>query len=652
VRVGGWQGSNADLMERMAVLEVEAPQVIRPDQDGWLASPGDTLQLWRLLFFVLKNDVLFCFDTDVARCRGAISLTGFQVRGADTEIKAKNSIKLYHLEDGRVHFFVAQNREDAQAWLAAFLHAASQVSADARPAPGQSASPPGSVRAAGMMPLVGARRSLTLMSSVDALARTTTSSSDGGDASAGSPGSPASPATPSTAAAPTPLRPFPKSTCTCWPDAPKSGRTGLVILTSSVAAFSRLLTAAHHGTDAVVERTLLVRAELQPLGTHSATMRAARQARKPSSLASNWNLADQLVRVQLTRTLVDSQFEVYDSLSRSAALSRIMDQPAPYPRQAISDMAADLAFVRVAGFVVSRGNSLVNLFRRTASTAAAAADPYDVSLRRATVARQQDSSGPPTPARSGSSGHGGSTPPDQFETASTNGDARSTSSPPSTLQRTDSTAATTTAATSGTPSKYASGNVAAQLAAANDASETVARRRALAVLGFSPAAASADDLPSQASSGDGTAVELRRGSSGAGSAGSEGGERDSSAGGRMRQRRSTFVVRGGIPTSMSVTSFAAEMMGIQYGAALKEGWLVRSGTSGTSDSVPARLWFVLDDSSMRAYASDTSDVSVMEVDLEVRCALERVRRAKEGTRGAYRLRGTRGWPSVAVGMLN
>ena len=114
------------------MLELESTQIIRPDMEGWLACPGDTLQLWRLLFFEIKDDVLYCFDTDVSRCRGAIALTGFIARFADTEIKSKYSIKLYNLDDGRVHFFVAQSQQDAHAWLAAILRAAAITSPEAR----------------------------------------------------------------------------------------------------------------------------------------------------------------------------------------------------------------------------------------------------------------------------------------------------------------------------------------------------------------------------------------------------------------------------------------------------------------------------------------------------------------------------------------
>ena len=114
------QNSNGDLMDKTAVLELEAAQIIRPDQEGWLACPGDTLQHWRLLWFVVKEDVLLCFDHLGARCRGGISLAGFNARPADTDLRTKNAIKIYH-PDGRVHYFVAQNREEAQAWLAALV---------------------------------------------------------------------------------------------------------------------------------------------------------------------------------------------------------------------------------------------------------------------------------------------------------------------------------------------------------------------------------------------------------------------------------------------------------------------------------------------------------------------------------------------------
>lgn len=119
------QDVNADLTARTPVLELAAPRVIQPDHDGWLAHAGDTLQTWRLLYFIVKGDVLFCFDSEDALCRGAIALGGFQVRTADRDVGTKHALKLYHT-DGRVHFFVAASKEDAEEWLGALVRGAAQ----------------------------------------------------------------------------------------------------------------------------------------------------------------------------------------------------------------------------------------------------------------------------------------------------------------------------------------------------------------------------------------------------------------------------------------------------------------------------------------------------------------------------------------------
>ena len=185
-------------MERMAVLELEPSQIIRPDLTGWLACPGDTLQNWRLLYFVLKDDMLFCFDSDVSRCRGAIALTGFNARPADPEIKTKHAIKMYHLENGRVHFFVAQSREEAQTWLAAILRGANLTSPESRAitspsgagATSTSTSPgtPTGSSTPGLAPhgsltrasFSTARRSMASAASVDAGLKQLAEASDGG----------------------------------------------------------------------------------------------------------------------------------------------------------------------------------------------------------------------------------------------------------------------------------------------------------------------------------------------------------------------------------------------------------------------------------------------------------------------------------------
>ena len=376
-------------------------------------------------------------------------------------------------------------------------------------------------------------------------------------------------------------------------------------------AFAKLLTPAHMTTDAVVERTLLVRAEMLPLGAPMASVRAARAARKPSSLASNWNLGDQLVRVQLTKTLVDSQFEVYDSLSRSEAVSRILDQPAPYPKQAISDMAADLAFDKVAGFVVARSNPLTAMFRRSSSASGAA---FEAGLRAASVSRASHTERDPRATGRGSVDPALYDGDDDLHPVSLASTQRASSTDSASRLGKSSEAASRSGASSpsrasskGTPEGSIAGGIDQSIIrtstdgderASLDADDAAARRRALAVLGWPGTPTGSTDAATATADAAAAAAPV------------------SGDAKKLSSRRSTFFVRGRIAPSASMSSFAAEMMGIQYGAALKEGWLGH-GNIVSARKLPERLWFVLDDSSMRAYETDTSESSVFEVDLAV-----------------------------------
>jgi len=116
-------------------MDINAAQIIRPDQEGYLANPGDSLQNWKLRWFVLKEDMLICFENERAMALGGILVTNYQVRSADEELKEKNSIKLYRT-DGPAHYFVAQSRDECTSWIKAFSRAALTVNPAEQGGPG------------------------------------------------------------------------------------------------------------------------------------------------------------------------------------------------------------------------------------------------------------------------------------------------------------------------------------------------------------------------------------------------------------------------------------------------------------------------------------------------------------------------------------
>jgi len=101
------------------VLDIHSKEVVGASLEGWLAHAGDANDAWHLRYFVIREDVLFCFNDEFGTARGAISLLGFKVRSAEDEIKEKCAIKLYHMLDGRAHFLVAPDKDSAHNWIRA-----------------------------------------------------------------------------------------------------------------------------------------------------------------------------------------------------------------------------------------------------------------------------------------------------------------------------------------------------------------------------------------------------------------------------------------------------------------------------------------------------------------------------------------------------
>jgi len=302
-----------------------------------------------------------------------------------------------------------------------------------------------------------------------------------------------------------------------------------------------------------------------------------------NSLASGWNRADQLVYVQLTSTLADTQLDLSeDAISRSAAIARILDQPAPYPKDYISTLALQTGADKAMRFVRRRGSITSLIFRGRAASS--------------------DSAGAPRPLRTSLSG--------------------------SPVTAVAAAAAAVADGRAGTRSSFSvSSDRRASL-------REVATSRVHSAGPGSPSEPSPDDGWDQsscvsdasggASLGDAHRARATSPSLTVGSAGSAGSPA------QHPQRVATPGPSGPVPLHLrgkgnaadgltgSIQSMASgsSAMGVENSMLMKDGWLTVRWAAGPRDG--AYLWCILDETVLRAFDSQQCEQLVVQVDLAVR----------------------------------
>lgn len=296
---------DVEFQERMPLMEVSAQAIIRPDSEGYLANPGDSLQNWKLRWFLLKDDFLFCFDNEKSYALGGILINGFQVRTADEELKEKYTIKLYR-PDGPAHFFVAQSRDECNNWIKAFT------------------------RAAALNP------DLVNFNQPGAVGNSTISKSPSRSPSSHS------------------LSTGSTSRNGSMLNLNGSGNNG--------SASNGPSSSTADSFEAKTTRSLLLR----NLDGNKITLRPKVGG------SSLFNGSDRLVRVRPTETLCDlpSSEDNQNIVSRSAAMARLLAQPASYPRHSIRMMAIEMNSEKLTQFASQgRSSGLASFFKRSTSRA-------------------------------------------------------------------------------------------------------------------------------------------------------------------------------------------------------------------------------------------------------------------------------------------
>ena len=300
-----------------------------------------------------------------------------------------------------------------------------------------------------------------------------------------------------------------------------------------------------------------------------------------NSLASGWNLADQLVYVQLTNTLADTQLDLDDnSISRSAAIARILDQPAPYPKDYISTLALQTGADKAMRFVRRRGSitSLIFRGRAASSDGAGAHRPLRTSLSGSAVAAA---------AAAASMVDGRASTRNSFSVSI---DRRAS------LREVASSRVHS--AGPGSPSDPSPDDGWDQLSCVSDASGGASLSETHRARATSPSLT----MGSAGSSGSSAPYPQRMATPGP----------SSPAPIHLRGKSSAAV---GLTGSIQSMASGSSAMGIENSMLMKDGWLTVRWAAGPRDGV--YLWCILDETMLRAFDSQLCEQLMVQVDLAV-----------------------------------
>ncbi|KAK7470077.1 hypothetical protein VKT23_001518 [Stygiomarasmius scandens] len=117
----GGDGPQSPLKPGQSILD----QIGEPDHSGWMRKKGDRYNSWKLRYFVLKGQHMYCLKSDShaeTKIKGYINIVGYKVTVDENVNPGKYGFRIDHDHD-KTHFFSSDEKTVIRDWMKAIMKA-------------------------------------------------------------------------------------------------------------------------------------------------------------------------------------------------------------------------------------------------------------------------------------------------------------------------------------------------------------------------------------------------------------------------------------------------------------------------------------------------------------------------------------------------
>ncbi|THV03340.1 hypothetical protein K435DRAFT_775024 [Dendrothele bispora CBS 962.96] len=118
---GADAGPQSPLKPGQSILD----QIGEPDHSGWMRKKGDRYNSWKLRYFVLKGQHMYCLKSDShaeTKIKGYINIVGYKVTVDENVNPGKYGFRIDHDHD-KTHFFSSDEKAVIRDWMKAIMKA-------------------------------------------------------------------------------------------------------------------------------------------------------------------------------------------------------------------------------------------------------------------------------------------------------------------------------------------------------------------------------------------------------------------------------------------------------------------------------------------------------------------------------------------------